>query len=92
MTGTSVRFSDWSRYAKTPRSPLLGIWLVGPVGLVLTGMFGVFVTSACQEMYGTVLWQPISLLLHIQAVDYSPAVRAGTFFAGVGWFMSQLAV
>ena len=92
FTGASIRHSDWSRYAKTRRSPLLGIWLVGPLALTLTAMFGVFVTSATREMYGEIYWQPISLLLHIQEVNYSASARAGTFFGGLGWFLSQLAV
>jgi NCS1 family nucleobase:cation symporter-1 len=43
-------------------------------------------------MYGEIIWQPISLLLHIQDTNYSPGARAGTFFGGMGWFLSQLAV
>jgi NCS1 family nucleobase:cation symporter-1 len=92
FTGASVRHSDWSRYAKTPKAPLLGIWLVGPIALTTTAMFGVFVTSAAQQMYGTAIWQPITLLLQIQQANYSSAARAGTFFGGLGWFLSQLAV
>ncbi|KAH8674590.1 permease for cytosine/purines, uracil, thiamine, allantoin-domain-containing protein [Tricladium varicosporioides] len=92
FTGSSIRHSDWSRYAKTPKSPLLGIWFAGPLALTLTAMFGVFVTSAARAMYGQILWQPLSLLLYIQKTSYTPGVRAGTFFAGLGWFLSQLAV
>ncbi|RDW84988.1 uracil permease-3 [Coleophoma cylindrospora] len=92
FTGSSVRHSDWSRYAKTPKSPRIGILVAGPLALTLTAMFGIFVTSAARDMYGEVLWQPVSLLLYIQTQSYTPGVRAGTFFAGVGWLMSQLAV
>ncbi|KAI1323632.1 permease for cytosine/purines, uracil, thiamine, allantoin-domain-containing protein [Xylariaceae sp. FL0255] len=77
FTGASVRHADWSRYARTPKAPLLGMWLAGPLALTFTATFGVF---------------PISLLLHIQSFDYSAAARAGTFFGGLGWFLSQLAV
>lgn len=58
----------------------------------MAAIFGVLVTSATAEMYGEIYWQPITLLLHIQSTNYSAGVRAGTFFAGLGWFMSQLAV
>ncbi|ETS88085.1 hypothetical protein PFICI_01913 [Pestalotiopsis fici W106-1] len=92
FTGASIRHSDWSRYARTKTAPLIGIWIVCPIALTVTAMFGVFVTSAAREMYGTAIWQPISLLLHIQQVNYSSAARAGTFFGGLGWFLSQLAV
>ena len=43
-------------------------------------------------MYGIIIWNPMSLLSHIQEVDYSATTRAGTFFAGLGWFVSQIGV
>ncbi|RFU32336.1 hypothetical protein B7463_g3976, partial [Scytalidium lignicola] len=92
FTGSSMRHSDWSRYAKTPQSIRIGIWVAGPLALIITAMFGVFVTSAARDIYGTVIWQPVSLLLYIQNDSYTPAVRAGTFFAGAGWLLSQLSV
>lgn len=92
FTGSSVRHSDWSRYAATPRSHLLGIWVAGPLAVSSVAIFGVLVTSATSEMYGEIIWQPITLLLHIQETDYSSGARAATFFAGLGWFMSQLSV
>lgn len=92
FTGASVRQSDWSRYTKTPKAPYFGIWVICPLALTVTAMFGVFVTSATLQMYGEAIWQPIELLLHIQSTNYSPAARAGTFFGGLGWFCSQLAV
>ncbi|EXJ83331.1 hypothetical protein A1O1_06952 [Capronia coronata CBS 617.96] len=92
FTGQSVRHSDWSRYAKTKSAPWAGIWLCCPIALTTCAMFGVFVTSAVRHMYGEIIWQPITLLLHIQDTDYSPGARAGTFFGGMGWFLSQLAI
>jgi NCS1 family nucleobase:cation symporter-1 len=87
-----MRHSDWSRYAKTARAPRLGIWLVGPLAVTMTGLVGVLVTSAAKQMYGTAIWNPITLLLYVQNTTYTPASRAGTFFGGLGWFLSQLAV
>ncbi|OAA55850.1 uracil permease [Niveomyces insectorum RCEF 264] len=92
FTGASIRHSDWSRYARDRKAPLIGIWVICPLALTVTAMFGVFVTSACLQMYGEAIWQPVSLLLYIQQHNYSAAARAGTFFGGVGWFLSQLAV
>ena len=68
------------------------MWIASPVGLTLAATLGILVTSACRDMYGSVIWQPITLLLKIQEVNYNSATRAGTFFAGGGWFVSQLAV
>ncbi|KAF8852002.1 hypothetical protein BDZ45DRAFT_807858 [Acephala macrosclerotiorum] len=92
FTDSSIRHSDWSRCARTPSAIRVSIWVACPVVLTLTAMSGVFVTSAARAMHGEIIWQPLNLLLYIQKTDYSPHVRAGTFFAGLGWFLSQLAV
>lgn len=91
-TGVSIRHSDWTRYSKTPMAARVGIWIACPLSVSMSSMLGVFVTSASSQMYGKVIWQPITLLAHIQDVDYSATTRAGTFFCGMGWFLSQLAV
>ena len=43
-------------------------------------------------MYGEVLWNPFQLLLAIQSRSLSPGVRAGTFFAGLGFLASACAL
>lgn len=91
-TGVSIRHSDWTRYSKTPSAARVGIWIGCPLSVTLSSMFGVFVTSATRQMYGELIWQPMQLLSYIQQVDYSATTRAGTFFAGMGWFLSQIAV
>ena len=40
-------------------------------------------------MFGTLLWNPLELLTHIQETSYTPAARAGTFFAGLGLLATQ---
>ncbi|KAF7556446.1 hypothetical protein G7Z17_g1424 [Cylindrodendrum hubeiense] len=57
----------------------------------LTGL-GISTTSAVKEMYGEAIWNPISLLEFLQKNDYSATTRAGTFFAGTGFFVSQMSV
>lgn len=49
-------------------------------------------TSATAEIYGEVLWNPFQLLLAIQQNSLSAAARAGTFFAGLGFLASVLAL
>ena len=91
-TGVSIRHSDWSRYSKTPSAARLGACVACPLFVAIAAIFGVLVTSATRDMYGTIIWNPMSLLSHIQEVDYSATTRAGTFFAGLGWFLSQIGV
>lgn len=50
------------------------------------------ITSATATIYGDYLWNPFELLLKIQQQSNSPGARAGTFFAGLGFFASQMAL
>ncbi|KAK3314112.1 permease for cytosine/purines, uracil, thiamine, allantoin-domain-containing protein [Apodospora peruviana] len=91
-TGVAIRHSDWSRYTKTPAAARLGACVASPLFVAIAAIVGILVTSASKDLYGIIIWNPMSLLAHIQVVDYSATTRAGTFFAGLGWFLSQLAV
>ncbi|GIZ47129.1 hypothetical protein CKM354_001022900 [Cercospora kikuchii] len=84
--------SDWTRYAKTPNAALIGQSIMAPLTICLTAVCGLLITSATAEIYGVYLWNPFELLLHIQQTSLSPATRAGTFFAGLGFLCSQLAL
>ncbi|KAK5174870.1 uncharacterized protein LTR77_000006 [Saxophila tyrrhenica] len=91
-TGVSIRHSDWTRYSARPRDAHLAIWIACPLVVIISSTFGILVTSAVRGIYGEIIWQPITLLAYIQDRDYSATTRAGTFFAGVGWFLSQMGV
>lgn len=84
--------SDWTRYAKSPRSALFGQLVTAPITISITAVCGLLITSATQQMYGVYLWNPFELLLHVQQTSSTPAARAGTFFAGLGFLASQMAL
>jgi len=42
-------------------------------------------------MYGKLIWNPISVLQFLLEDDYNASIRAGCFFAGMGFFISQVA-
>jgi cytosine/uracil/thiamine/allantoin permease len=60
--------------------------------IIVTALCGVIITSATKEIYGEYFWNPFELLLHIQSVSLTPAARAGTFFAGLAFLASQMAL
>jgi NCS1 family nucleobase:cation symporter-1 len=91
-TGSTIRQSDWTRYARTKRAPVLNQLITLPLALSITAMLGIFATSAVNNMYGTQIWQPITLLEFLLVNNYNAATRAGCFFAGVGFFWNQIAV
>ncbi|PPJ51903.1 hypothetical protein CBER1_08794 [Cercospora berteroae] len=71
---------------------LIGQLIMAPLTICLTAVCGLLITSATAEIYGVYLWNPFELLLHIQKTSLSPATHAGTFFAGLGFLCSQLAL
>lgn len=84
--------SDWTRYAKTHDAALLGQLVAAPVFIVVTAVCGIIITSAAATLYDEYVWNPFELLLVIQEHSMSPAARAGTFFAGLGFLVDQLAL
>lgn len=84
--------SDWTRYAKTPNAALFGQLVAAPVFIIVTAVCGILITSAAATIYGEYIWNPFELLLAIQDHSMSASARAGTFFAGLGFLVSQLAL
>lgn len=91
-TGASIRISDWTRFAKKRNAPTVPMVLAMPITFTISSVFGVIVASAIQARYGVLQWNPIFLMQYIQTVDYTPACRAGTFFAGLAFLCSQIFV
>lgn len=85
--------SDWTRYAASPGAALFGQAVAAPVFIVATAVCGILITSGAASVYdGAYLWNPFELLLMVQDRSLSAAARAGTFFAGLGFLVSQLAL
>ncbi|OCT44047.1 putative permease C29B12.14c [Cladophialophora carrionii] len=91
-TGSGIRQADWTRYAKTRRAAVLNQMITVPLTITITAMLGTFATSAVTNMYGQAIWQPITLLQFLLRNNYNASTRAGCFFAGLGFFLSQLSV
>lgn len=91
-SGTGDRFSDYTRFAKHKNAATIAVITGLPILLTITATIGVLVTSAFYQMYGQVIWTPLAMLTYVQSVQYTPACRAGTFFAGVALFSSQIYV
>lgn len=84
--------SDWTRYAKNPNAALFGQFVAAPIFIVVTSVCGILITSGAATIYGEYIWNPFELLLTIQEHSMTPAARAGTFFAGLGFLVDQLAL
>lgn len=83
---------DWTRYARTPNASLVGQGVTCPLAIIVTALCGVIITSATNQIYGQYFWNPFQLLLYIQSISLTPWARAGTFFAGLAFLASQMAL
>jgi NCS1 family nucleobase:cation symporter-1 len=88
--GAADRISDWTRFEKRRGVSTPAMLLVLPICVTISATFGVLTTTATYHMYGKVLWNPLTLLQYIQETNYTPATRAGTFFAGTGLLCTQI--
>ncbi len=85
--------SDWTRYAKTPNSPILSQILAAPLTITITALIGIMVTSACKPIFNELIWSPIALLPQIQKhYDSSSSSRAAIFFASLGLISTQMSI
>lgn len=87
-----LTLTDWTRYATTPNASLFGQGVTCPLTIIVTALCGLIITSASEKIYGAYFWNPFELLLHIQSVSMTPAARAGTFFSGLCFLTSQMAL
>lgn len=82
-TGGTDRVSDWTRYGRARHTSTPAI-LVLFITVTLTALVGIVSTSALAKVYGEIQWNPLVTLQTVQATTYTPACRAGSFFAGLG--------
>ncbi|OCT44482.1 Thiamine transporter THI72 [Cladophialophora carrionii] len=84
--------SDFNRFAKTPGAQVPGqIYSTVVMGALVT-LMGTLSTSAAQKIYGEVIWSPAELAIRWMQDGYTAKSRAGAFFAGLGFFISQLSI
>lgn len=88
--GAAERVSDWTRFERKRGAANPGMILALPVTVTLCSLIGIVVATATASTYGSVFWNPLILLTYIQETSYTPACRAGTFFAGFGILCSQI--
>lgn len=83
-TGGSDRVSDWTRYARSRHAATPAMLTTLPVTVTISAFLGILTASSTVKRFGTLEWNPITMLQLLQATDYTAACRAGTFFAGLG--------
>ena len=61
----SLNIPDFTRYAQSQRSQLLGQALGLPTTMTLFAFIGVFVTAATTIIFGQAIWDPVTLIARI---------------------------
>ncbi|KAL3474412.1 permease for cytosine/purines, uracil, thiamine, allantoin-domain-containing protein [Aspergillus californicus] len=81
----ATNIPDFTRYLRRPRAVY---WQVAflPLISLLIGMFGIISTSAASVVYGSYIWDPLTLASHWDG----PSGRAGAFFVGFTWCVAQI--
>jgi nucleobase:cation symporter-1, NCS1 family len=64
----SLNIPDFTRYAKSQRSQMLGQALGLPTTMTAFAFIGVFVTAATMVVFGEAVWDPIALIARIGSV------------------------
>jgi NCS1 family nucleobase:cation symporter-1 len=84
--------SDFNRFARRPGDQIWGqVYSNVFVGALVT-LMGTLTTSAAQKIYGQLLWSPADLAIRWMEDGYTSKSRAAAFFAGFGFFLSQLSI
>ncbi|CDO72821.1 hypothetical protein BN946_scf185002.g6, partial [Trametes cinnabarina] len=78
----AVNIPDFTRYAKNERAQYVQL-LVIPAAFTLVGFIGIAVTSAGVVLYGSVLWNPLTLIDHWEN-------RPAAFFAAFTFALATL--
>lgn len=83
---------DWARFATSPGDQVIGQWTaIMGFGCIMP-LFGCLTSSATQQIYGEIIWNPPVIVLKWMETNYNAKSRAAAFFAGCGLVVSQLAI
>ena len=86
----STNQSDYSRFG----SSNLAIWTGSVCAILipatLVPIFGVISASTCDKLYGKQFWMPMDIFDYWLTNNYSAGARAGAFFCGLCFTMSQM--
>ncbi|KAI1107570.1 uracil permease [Jackrogersella minutella] len=91
VTAGITNGSDFSRYTRGWKAYVIGTITSGWITGVLVCLVGLVTTSAAEQIYGEVYWNPPDLLMTMMNYgDGSSASRAGVFFLAFGFGLTSM--
>ncbi|KEY74701.1 hypothetical protein S7711_05452 [Stachybotrys chartarum IBT 7711] len=85
-----VTIPDIARYSRTRRAQVWGQLVALPLGQTLCAAFGIITAASVLNMWGEAYWNPYDLLNGMLDHGYTPASRAGVFFASASFAFATL--
>ncbi|KAH8663160.1 permease for cytosine/purines, uracil, thiamine, allantoin-domain-containing protein [Tricladium varicosporioides] len=86
-----VNQPDLARYAKTPSAPVLSQLTALIVGNTFCATLGIFATSAIQNSWGKLTWNPWDLCNLILTHEWNAGARTGIALVAMGFMLSVFA-
>ncbi|KAH3902442.1 probable Thiamine transporter [Saccharomycodes ludwigii] len=86
----STNQSDYSRFASSKRKIWLGTICALFIPTIIIPVFGIIGASTCQKLYNESYWMPMDICEKWLFDSYDPAGRAGVFFCGLAFTVSQI--
>lgn len=83
--------NDYARFAKRPRTAIMGQIISAPLYAIICSVIGILVTAATQKRYGAALWNLPDLLSAVIKTGGSRS-RAAAFFAGAALVVYQFRI
>ena len=82
----AVNINDFARYSRKTRSVYVQILII-PLSFAMMSFMGIIIAGAATDLYGTEIWDPLTVLSHWTG---SSRARAGAAFCGSALALAQL--
>ncbi|KAI9733897.1 MAG: hypothetical protein M1834_002552 [Cirrosporium novae-zelandiae] len=82
----AVNINDFTRYARKPNFTYVQLFVV-PASFLVMSFMGIVIVSAAQELYGSLIWDPLTIMNHW---DGSSQARAGAAFCGISFIIAVM--
>lgn len=81
----AVNINDFTRYARSNRATYIQLFII-PASFVLMAFMGIVIAGAAEEIYGELIWNPLTIMGRWTGTGRA---RAGAAFCGLALGFAQ---